>query len=76
MEGIRLTGEAELIGLIDDLRMMHRFKPFMKLSGELGALATGSFSARFKDPLLRDGIQNAIFGASESLFPLIMTLGR
>ncbi len=66
---------AELMNLRDGIGMARRFAPWMKLFKELGALAMGPYSARFKDPLLREGIANAIYGASESLYPLIMTMG-
>ena len=65
---------AELMGLLDGLKMMRRFLPFMKLFGELLSLTLESFAARFKDPLLRDGIRNANYGASGTLFSIVMPL--
>lgn len=65
---------AELMGLLDGLRMMCRFRPFMKLFAELGSLTTESFAACFKDPLLADGIRHANYSVHGSLFPLVMTL--
>ncbi len=66
---------GELMGMLDGIRMMRRFAPLMKFFREIGSSTLGQFAAQFKDPLLREGIQNAMFGASESMFPLIMTLG-
>lgn len=66
---------AELMGLLDGLRMMLGILPFIRLFGELGLLTMESFAARFKDPLLRDGIRNANYGAPGSLFSLVMPLG-
>jgi phytoene dehydrogenase-like protein len=66
---------AELMGLLDGLRMMRRFGPYMKLFKQLGSLNVTEFASRFKDPLIRDGILGAMYGVSESLFPLIMSLG-
>jgi phytoene dehydrogenase-like protein len=66
---------GELMGTIDGIRMMRRFGPFMKFFQEMGSTTLAGLSAQFKDPLLRDGIGNSMYGASESLFPLIMTLG-
>ncbi len=65
---------AELMNLFDGIRMMRRLAPFMKLFAQQGKLSLSEFSARFKDPLLRDGIANSMFGASASLFPLVMTM--
>jgi phytoene dehydrogenase-like protein len=66
---------AELMGFRDGLRMMLGFLPFIKLFGELGSLTMESFAARFKDPLLRDGIKNANYGAPGSLLSIVMPLG-
>ena len=66
---------AELMGFLDGMKMMLGFLPFMKLFGELGSLTLESFAARFKDPLLRDGIRNANYGAPGSLFSIVMPLG-
>ena len=66
---------GELMGVIDGIRMMRRFGPFMKLFQELGATTLDQFAARFKDPLLRDGILNAMYGAADNMIPLVMTLG-
>jgi len=65
---------AELMGLLDGLGMMLRFIPFMKLFGELLSLTLESFAARFKDPLLADGIRNANYGAPGPLISLVMPL--
>jgi phytoene dehydrogenase-like protein len=73
--GMPVGKPAELMNFIDGIRLMRRFAPFMKLFAQHGSLAVSAFSARFKDPLLRDGIANAMFGTSESLFPLVMTMG-
>ena len=61
---------AELMGFLDGMKMMVGFLPFMKLFSELGSLTLESFAARFKDPLLRDGIRNANYGAPGSLFSI------
>ncbi len=66
---------GELMGVIDGIRMMRRFGPFMKVFQEMGSTTLAQFTAQFEDPLLRDGIQNSISGATDSLFPLVMTLG-
>jgi phytoene dehydrogenase-like protein len=66
---------GELMGMVDGIRMMRRFGPFMKFFQEMGSLTLSQLAAEFKDPLIRDGIANSMYGASESLFPLIMTLG-
>jgi phytoene dehydrogenase-like protein len=66
---------AELMGPMDGLKMLWKFRPFMKIFKELGAITLEQFAAKFKDPLLRDGIKNAMSGASLSLFPLVMSLG-
>jgi len=66
---------GELLGMLDGIRMMRRFGPFMKFFQEMGSFTLAQFSAQFTDPLLRDGLANAMYGASDSLFPLIMTLG-
>jgi phytoene dehydrogenase-like protein len=65
---------AELLGLLDGLKMMRGLLPFMKLFGELLSLTTESFAARFKDPLLGDGIRNANYGAPGPLFSIVMML--
>jgi phytoene dehydrogenase-like protein len=64
----------ELMGPIDGIRMLLRMRPFMKIFAQGDAFTTETFSARFKDPLIRDSIRNALFGASTSLFPLLMTM--
>jgi phytoene dehydrogenase-like protein len=66
---------GELVGMFDGIRMLRRFGPFMKFFQEAGSSSLRQFTAQFKDPLLRDGIENAISGAADSLFPLIMSLG-
>ena len=66
---------AELMNLLDGIRMARWFAPWMKLFTQAGPLAVSSFCARIKDPLIRDGIAGAMYGVSESLFPLVMTLG-
>jgi phytoene dehydrogenase-like protein len=66
---------AELMGFLEGMRMMIGFLPFIKLFGELGSLTLEDFAARFKDPLLRDGIRNANYGAPGSLLTIIMPLG-
>ena len=65
---------AELMGFLDGMRMMIGVLPFMKLLGELISLTLEDFAARFKDPLLRDGIRNANYGAPGSLFSIVMPL--
>jgi len=65
---------AELMGFLDGMKMMLGFLPFMKLFGELGSLTLESFAARFKDPLLRDGIRNANYGAPGLLMAIVMPL--
>jgi phytoene dehydrogenase-like protein len=65
----------ELMGALDGIRMMRRFRPFMKIFQELGAITLAQFAAGFNDQLLRDGIAQSLFGAPGSLFPLVMTLG-
>jgi len=65
----------ELMNLMDGLLLMRKFGPFRKLFALAGAFSAEGFSSRFKDPLLREAIHNALFGASPSLFPLIMTMG-
>jgi len=64
---------AELMGLLDGMRMMIGFLPFMKLFGEL-MITLEAFAARFKEPLLRDGIRNANFGAPGSLMTIVLPL--
>ncbi len=66
---------AELMGFLEGAKMMLGFLPFIKLFGELGSLTLESFAARFQDPLLRDGIKNANYGAPGSLFTVVMPLG-
>jgi phytoene dehydrogenase-like protein len=66
---------GELMGPIDGLRMMRRFAPWMKLFKELGSLTMGQFTSQLKDPLLREGLQNVLFGTTDSLFPLVMSMG-
>jgi phytoene dehydrogenase-like protein len=66
---------AELMTALDGIRIMMQMRPFMKVFKGGAAYQTSTFAARFKDPLLRDGIIYAMYGASDSLFPLIMTLG-
>jgi phytoene dehydrogenase-like protein len=65
---------TELMGLLDGLKMMLRFIPFMKVFGELLSLTLESFAARFKDPLLGDGIRNASYGAPGPLISIVMPL--
>lgn len=65
---------VELMGFLDGMKMMLGFLPFIKLFGELGSLTMDSFSTRFKDPLLRDGIRNANYGAPGTLFSIVMPL--
>jgi phytoene dehydrogenase-like protein len=64
----------ELMGFMDNLKMMLGFLPFMKLFGDLLSLTLESFAARFEDPLLRDGLRNANYGAPGSLFSIVMPL--
>ena len=66
---------TELMGFLGGMKMMLGFLPFIKLFGTLGSLTLENFSSRFKDPLLRDGIMNANYGAPGSLFTIIMPLG-
>ena len=66
---------GELMGALDGLRMMRRFAPWMKRFRELGSLTMGQFTSTIKDPLLRDGLRNALFGSTDSLFPLVMSMG-
>ena len=65
---------AEIMGFLDGLRMMRGFLPFMKLFGELLSVTLEDFAARFKDPLLGDGIRCANYGAPGPLFSLVMML--
>ncbi len=65
---------AELMGFLGGMKMMLGFLPFMKLFGELGSLTLEAFAARFKDPLLRDGIRNANYGAPGLLMAIVMPL--
>ena len=46
---------AELMGFLDNMKMLVGVLPFMKVFGELLSTTLESFSARFKDALLRDG---------------------
>jgi len=64
----------ELMGILDGLKMVLGFLPFIKVFGALGSLTMESFSARFKDPLLREGIRNANYGAPGTLFSIVMPL--
>lgn len=64
----------ELMGFLDNVRMMLGFLPFMKIFSELLSLTLESFAARFKDPLLSAGICNANYGAPGSLFSIVMPL--
>jgi phytoene dehydrogenase-like protein len=73
--GMPVGKPTELMGWLDGLAMLRTFGPFMRLFRKLGALDAAAFAARFTDPLLREGIANAMFGASTSLYPLVMTLG-
>ena len=65
---------AELMGFLDGMRMMVGILPFMKLFGKLLSLTLDTFAARFKDPLLGNGIRNANYGAPGSLFSIVMPL--
>ncbi len=65
---------AELMGFLDGMKMMVGILPFMKLFGALLSLTLDTFAARFKDPLLSEGIRNANYGAPGSLFSLVMPL--
>ena len=65
---------AELMGFLDNVKMMLGFLPFIKLFGELLSLTLESFAARFKDPLLADGIRNANYGAPGLLISIVMPL--
>jgi phytoene dehydrogenase-like protein len=73
--GMPVGKPAELMNLRDGIRMARWFAPWMKLFAQTGSLTMSSFSARFKDPLIREGIANSMYGVSDSLFPLIMTMG-
>lgn len=66
---------AELMGFLDSMKMMLGFLPFIKIFGEMGSTTLESFAARFKDPLLREGIRNASYGAPGLLFNVVMPLG-
>jgi phytoene dehydrogenase-like protein len=66
---------GELMGIFDGIRMMRRFGPFMKFFQEIGATTLEQFASQFTDPLLREGIKNALYGASDTMIPLVMTLG-
>ena len=66
---------GELMGALDGFRMMRRFAPWMKPFRELGQVTMSELTSTIKDPLLREGLRNAMFGTSDSLFPLVMTLG-
>jgi phytoene dehydrogenase-like protein len=73
--GFPVGKPAELMNVIDGIKMARWFAPWIKLFAQAGSHTVSSFSARFKDPLIRDGIANAMYGTSEPLCPLIMTLG-
>jgi phytoene dehydrogenase-like protein len=64
----------QLMGPLDGIRMLLKMRPFMKIFAQGESFTAAKFAARFKDPLIRDAIQNALFGASMSLFPLVMTM--
>ena len=62
------------MGPLDGIRMLLKMRPFMKIFKEGESFTTERLAARFKDPLISDSIRNAMFGASPSLFPLVMTM--
>ncbi|HUI69760.1 MAG TPA: NAD(P)/FAD-dependent oxidoreductase, partial [Spirochaetia bacterium] len=65
---------GELMGIRDGIRMMRKFRPYMKLLKLLGEMTVNQLGAQFKDPLLRDVLEHAMYGASASVFPLVFTL--
>ena len=66
---------GELMGFWDSAKMMAGMLPFLRLFGELATVTMESFSARFQNPLLREGIKHANYGAPGSLFTVVMPLG-
>jgi phytoene dehydrogenase-like protein len=73
---IPLGKPAELMGFMDNMKMMIGFLPFMKLFGEVLSLTLESFATRFKDPLLSDGIRYANYGSPGSLISIVMPLAE
>ena len=65
---------AELTGFLDGMKTMIGILPFMKLFGELFSLTLNDFAARFRDPLIGEGIRNANYGVPGSLFSIVMPL--
>ena len=66
---------AELMGFWDSAKMLAGLLPFLPIFGELATVSLESFSTRFQDPLLREGIKHASYGAPGSLFTVVMPLG-
>ena len=65
----------ELMGVWDNAKMMAGILPFLPLFAKLATVSLESFSTRFQDPLLREGIKHASYGAPGSLFTVVMPLG-
>ena len=65
---------AELMGLLEGMKMLAGILPYMQLLERLLSYTLDTFASRFKDPLLSAGIRHANYGAPGSLFSIIMPL--
>ncbi len=66
---------AELMGMLDGIRMMARLHPHMKDLATVGGMTLKDLGARFNDPFLRDAIENIFFDGTMPAMALVMTLG-
>jgi phytoene dehydrogenase-like protein len=69
------VGQApELMGRLDNLRMMAGMWPYMKDFMAVSALSLGQLATRFSDPFLRTAIANVMLDESMPAMALVMTL--
>ena len=63
----------ELMTILDGIKMAVKYGRYMGTVKTLNEMTLGDFAKRFRDPLLAEGLMNAI-GASSPLMGLVMTL--
>ena len=64
----------ELFGSLDGLKMIWQMRSFMKVIMKYGKISNGEFSARFKDPLIRDML-TAVIEPRYNMIAILATMG-
>ncbi len=64
----------ELFGALDGLKMLWQMRSFMKPIMKYGKISIGDYSARFKDPLIRDML-TAVIEPRYNMIALLATMG-